>query len=106
MFFPHSYEKSYKSLLDTMMRSDLALKGNFDGVELLIFPSNHLPEKSQRKTIISNLLYVDCLFTYFGHKFKAIVVQSDLGAHLKVSPGRNCLCEAFFLEPCRVKFNR
>ncbi|XP_058206469.1 uncharacterized protein LOC131319981 isoform X4 [Rhododendron vialii] len=43
-----SYEKSYKSLLDTMMRSDLALKGSFDGVELLIFPSNHLPEKSQR----------------------------------------------------------
>ncbi|GMP70926.1 hypothetical protein CsSME_00029550 [Camellia sinensis var. sinensis] len=43
-----SYEKSYKSLLETMMKNDLALKGNFEGVELLIFPSNHLPEKSQR----------------------------------------------------------
>ncbi|THG19056.1 hypothetical protein TEA_014464 [Camellia sinensis var. sinensis] len=42
------YEKSYKSLLETMMKNDLALKGNFEGVELLIFPSNHLPEKSQR----------------------------------------------------------
>ncbi|KAL7003832.1 hypothetical protein U1Q18_004975, partial [Sarracenia purpurea var. burkii] len=48
-----SYEKSYKSLLETMMKGDLALKGNFDGVELLIFPSNHLPEKSQRW----NMLY-------------------------------------------------
>ncbi|XAR56691.1 hypothetical protein NMG60_11037266 [Bertholletia excelsa] len=43
-----SYEKSYKSLLDSMMRSDLALRGSFDGVELLIFPSTCLPEKSQR----------------------------------------------------------
>ncbi|KAL7213870.1 hypothetical protein ACSBR1_026326 [Camellia fascicularis] len=48
-----SYEKSYKSLLETMMKNDLALKGNFDGVELLIFPSNHLPEKFQRW----NMLY-------------------------------------------------
>uniref|UniRef100_A0A5B7AJ90 PHD-type domain-containing protein n=1 Tax=Davidia involucrata TaxID=16924 RepID=A0A5B7AJ90_DAVIN len=43
-----SYEKSYKSLLESMMKSDLALKGNLDGLELLIFPSNQLPEKSQR----------------------------------------------------------
>lgn len=35
------------------MRSDLALKGNIDGVELLIFPSNQLPEKSQRKNCYS-----------------------------------------------------
>lgn len=32
-----------------MIKKDLALKGNLDGVELLIFPSNQLPEKSQRK---------------------------------------------------------
>jgi hypothetical protein len=32
-----------------MIRNDLALKGVFDGVELLIFPSNQLPENSQRK---------------------------------------------------------
>ncbi|XP_059435246.1 uncharacterized protein LOC132168162 isoform X4 [Corylus avellana] len=43
-----SYERDYKSLLDSMMKKDLALKGNLDGVELLIFPSNQLPEKSQR----------------------------------------------------------
>ncbi|XP_027159396.1 uncharacterized protein LOC113760860 isoform X2 [Coffea eugenioides] len=43
-----SYEKSYKVLLDNMMKNDLALKGSFDGFELMIFPSNQLPEKSQR----------------------------------------------------------
>ncbi|XP_057462366.1 uncharacterized protein LOC130752582 isoform X3 [Actinidia eriantha] len=48
-----SYDESYRSLLETMIKNDLALKGNFDGVELLIFPSNHLPEKSQRW----NMLY-------------------------------------------------
>ncbi|MED6182964.1 hypothetical protein PIB30_033566 [Stylosanthes scabra] len=43
-----SYERHYKGLLDHMIRNDLALKGTFDGVELLIFPSNQLPENSQR----------------------------------------------------------
>ncbi|KAL0452282.1 UNVERIFIED_CONTAM: hypothetical protein Slati_1206300 [Sesamum latifolium] len=43
-----SYEKIYKVLLDNMMKKDLALKGNVSGVELLIFPSNQLPDKSQR----------------------------------------------------------
>ncbi|KAL3521770.1 hypothetical protein ACH5RR_019919 [Cinchona calisaya] len=43
-----SYEKSYKVLLDNMMKYDLALKGSFDGFEIMIFPSNQLPEKSQR----------------------------------------------------------
>ncbi|KAG4386225.1 hypothetical protein AAZX31_11G008600 [Glycine max] len=43
-----SYERHYKGLLDHMIRNDLALKGDFDGVELLIFPSNQLPENSQR----------------------------------------------------------
>ncbi|OIV94979.1 hypothetical protein TanjilG_22176 [Lupinus angustifolius] len=43
-----SYERHYKGLLDRMIRNDLALKGIFDGVELLIFPSNQLPENSQR----------------------------------------------------------
>ncbi|KAI4295253.1 hypothetical protein L6164_035319 [Bauhinia variegata] len=43
-----SYERHYKGLLDHVIRNDLALKGIFDGVELLIFPSNQLPEKSQR----------------------------------------------------------
>lgn len=43
-----SYEKNYKSLLESMIKNDLALKGNVDGAELLIFPSNQLPERSQR----------------------------------------------------------
>ncbi|KAE9612834.1 putative chromatin regulator PHD family [Lupinus albus] len=42
-----SYERHYKGLLDHMIRNDLALKGIFDDVELLIFPSNQLPENSQ-----------------------------------------------------------
>ncbi|KAF1001935.1 ASI1-immunoprecipitated protein 2-like isoform X2 [Apium graveolens] len=43
-----SYEKGYKSVLDTIMRNDLALKGNVDGVEILIYSSNQLPMKYQR----------------------------------------------------------
>ncbi|XP_058084997.1 uncharacterized protein LOC131232639 isoform X2 [Magnolia sinica] len=43
-----SYERNYKKLLQNMSENDLALKGNVDGIELLIFPSNQLPEKSQR----------------------------------------------------------
>lgn len=43
-----SYERSYRPLLENMMRDDLAFKGNVAGVEFLIFPSNLLPEGSQR----------------------------------------------------------
>ncbi|MCD7455745.1 hypothetical protein HAX54_029422 [Datura stramonium] len=43
-----SYERCYKTLLENMIRHDTALKANLQGVELLIFPSNRLPEKSQR----------------------------------------------------------
>ncbi|KAL5129678.1 Bromodomain adjacent to zinc finger domain protein 2B [Glycine soja] len=43
-----SYERYYKGLLDHMIRNDLALRGTFDGVELLIFASNQLLEDSQR----------------------------------------------------------
>ncbi|KAJ8649977.1 hypothetical protein MRB53_003000 [Persea americana] len=43
-----SYKRYYKQLLENMLKNDLALKGNFDGIEFLIFPSNCLPEKSQR----------------------------------------------------------
>ncbi|XP_078442882.1 uncharacterized protein LOC144712461 isoform X2 [Wolffia australiana] len=43
-----SYKRGYQKLLETMLKNDLALKGNFDGIELLIFPSNKLPLKSQR----------------------------------------------------------
>ncbi|XVF06832.1 hypothetical protein REPUB_Repub06bG0085100 [Reevesia pubescens] len=43
-----SYEKNYMFILDAMVKNDLALKGTFEGVELLIFPSNQLPENCQR----------------------------------------------------------
>ncbi|XP_077244950.1 ASI1-immunoprecipitated protein 2-like isoform X2 [Tasmannia lanceolata] len=43
-----SYERNYKMLLENLLKNDLALKGNLDGIELLIFASNQLPEKSQR----------------------------------------------------------
>ncbi|KAL5767551.1 hypothetical protein ACOSQ2_014334 [Xanthoceras sorbifolium] len=43
-----SYERNYKGLLDSMIKNDLALKGNQDGIELLIFPSSQLPENCQR----------------------------------------------------------
>lgn len=35
--------------MDSMVKNDLALKGTFEGVELLIFPSNQLPGNCQRK---------------------------------------------------------
>ncbi|XWS38742.1 hypothetical protein CRYUN_Cryun19dG0156500 [Craigia yunnanensis] len=50
-----SYERSYKNLLDRMLKNDFSLKGNFCGVELLIFSSNLLPEKSRRW---NNLLFL------------------------------------------------
>jgi len=38
-----------------MIRNDLALRGTSDGVELLIFASNQLPEDSQRKKLFWTL---------------------------------------------------
>ncbi|KAL1823939.1 hypothetical protein ACET3Z_010717 [Daucus carota] len=49
-FFARDYEsyiKCYKNVVERMMKYDLALKGNLDGAEILIFPSNQLPENSQ-----------------------------------------------------------
>ncbi|XP_072993699.1 uncharacterized protein [Typha latifolia] len=43
-----SYEKNYNKLLENMLKNDLALIGNIDTVELLVFPSKLLPENSQR----------------------------------------------------------
>ncbi|VVA96265.1 unnamed protein product [Arabis nemorensis] len=43
-----SYEKNYKPLVENMIQNDLALKGNLEGVELLIFASNQLPQNCQR----------------------------------------------------------
>ncbi|GAB4857824.1 hypothetical protein Ancab_015729 [Ancistrocladus abbreviatus] len=50
-----SYVRSYKRLLDCMVMNDLVLKADFNGVELLIFPSVVLPERSQRW---NNLLFL------------------------------------------------
>ncbi|GLT81248.1 hypothetical protein SLA2020_526420 [Shorea laevis] len=50
-FFPRdlaSYDRSYKGLVDSMIKNDFCLKGNFGGFELLIFSSNLLPNKAQR----------------------------------------------------------
>ncbi|XP_072961642.1 uncharacterized protein [Typha angustifolia] len=43
-----SYERIYLKLLDNMLENDLALRGNINSIELLIFPSNKLQENSQR----------------------------------------------------------
>ncbi|CAH8362217.1 unnamed protein product [Eruca vesicaria subsp. sativa] len=48
-----SYERNYKPLVDNMMKKDLALKGNLDNIELLVFASNQLPPNCQRW----NMLY-------------------------------------------------
>lgn len=50
-----SYGRNYKSLLEWMIKNDLALKGNLKGIELLIFSSKLLPEKSQRWNALSFL---------------------------------------------------
>ncbi|KAI9089107.1 hypothetical protein K1719_029386 [Acacia pycnantha] len=44
-----SYRTHYSRLLECMTKNDLALRGNFDGDELLIFPPNLLPEQNQRQ---------------------------------------------------------
>ncbi|KAH7659143.1 Zinc finger RING/FYVE/PHD-type protein [Dioscorea alata] len=54
-----SYENNYKKLLENMLKNDLALKGFIDEVELLIFPSNKLPENSQRW---NNLFFLWAVF--------------------------------------------
>ncbi|GMH09218.1 hypothetical protein Nepgr_011058 [Nepenthes gracilis] len=50
-----SYIQSYKRLLECMVMNDLSLKANFNGVELLIFPSVVLPQRSQRWNNLSFL---------------------------------------------------
>lgn len=43
-----SYSRSYKMVLEGMIENDLALEADFDGVQLLVFPSSLLPARSQR----------------------------------------------------------
>ncbi|GMH09133.1 hypothetical protein Nepgr_010973 [Nepenthes gracilis] len=97
-----SYQRTYKNLLENMMEDDLALKGNIDGNELLIFPSNQLPQKSQRWNMLFFLWGVfrgrrNCL----NHK-SGSVQKLDISGSLLVpqdkdvftSPPENqCLCK-------------
>lgn len=39
-----------------MVRGDLSLIANINGTELLIFPSDKLPERIQRKFIFANVI--------------------------------------------------
>ncbi|CAM8941428.1 unnamed protein product [Rhodiola kirilowii] len=71
-----SYEKHYKTLLDHMMRDDLALKGTVNGVEILIFPSSQLPQKSQRW----NMLF----FLWGVFRAKKHNCQSQMGSISKL----------------------
>ncbi|KAG0475977.1 hypothetical protein HPP92_012818 [Vanilla planifolia] len=66
-----SYRSNYSKLLENMLKYDLALKGNIDGVELLIFPSNKLPANSQRW---NRLLFLWGLFK--GRRSSSVEVQS------------------------------
>ncbi|XP_075513192.1 ASI1-immunoprecipitated protein 2-like isoform X2 [Primulina tabacum] len=70
-----SYNKIYKVWLENIMKNDLALKGNVNGVELLIFPSNQLPENSQRWNM---------LFFLWG------VFRGKMESHLEHMPDNRC----------------
>ncbi|XP_044950311.1 uncharacterized protein LOC123399987 isoform X2 [Hordeum vulgare subsp. vulgare] len=43
-----SYERHYSKLVERMLTGDLALRGNIETAELLIFPSNILPKSFRR----------------------------------------------------------
>ncbi|CAH8271313.1 unnamed protein product [Arabidopsis lyrata] len=87
-----SYERNYKPLVDNMIKNDLALKGNLDNVDLLIFASNQLPSKCQRW----NMLYF--LWGVFQGR-KEICTNSQKSTSLPTSNGLPCdrdpneLCE-------------
>ena len=48
----YSYQRSYRVLLEGMTNNDLALEANFGDFQLLVFPSNLLPLRSQCKNHI------------------------------------------------------
>ncbi|MBA0773284.1 hypothetical protein Gotri_008571 [Gossypium trilobum] len=76
-----SFERSYKNLLDRMIKYDFSLKGNFGGFELLIFPSNLLPEKSQRW---NNMLFLWGVFR--GKRVQCSEQISVMSASEKLFP--------------------
>jgi hypothetical protein len=48
----NSYERAYRRILEEMLLGDLSLTTNIGGTELLIFPSDKLPERTQRKVYL------------------------------------------------------
>ncbi|KAG4171426.1 hypothetical protein ERO13_A12G208600v2 [Gossypium hirsutum] len=79
-----SYERSYKNLLDRMIKYDFSLKGNFGGFELLIFPSNLLPEKSQ---CWNNMLFLWGVFR--GKMFQCSEQISAMSCEKLFTPGKS-----------------
>ncbi|KAG1362053.1 hypothetical protein COCNU_10G002720 [Cocos nucifera] len=67
-----SYESTYGKLLENMLKNDLALRGNINDFELLIFPSNKLPENCQRW----NMLFF--LWGVFRGRTDCLKVMPDL----------------------------
>ncbi|VFR01039.1 unnamed protein product [Cuscuta campestris] len=86
-----SYEKSYKVLLGNMVKQDLALQGKVEGIELLIFPSNQLPEKFKRWNMMLFLWGV-----FRGKKANAPSLQHFPGAEKPIS--RNIAMATTFPE--------
>ncbi|CAI0565914.1 unnamed protein product [Linum tenue] len=96
-----SYKKHYKGLLDNAMKRDLAFKGYFDDVELLIFPSTQLPEDSQRWNMMFFLWGVfkgrrsssyDCLRKPVIPSLNLVVQDEEMPASNALSVAR-CLPE-------------
>ena len=58
LFLPKfcSFEKFRHNLVDKMVSRDLVLRAHVDDAELLIFPSDKLSEKFQRKILIMDHL--------------------------------------------------
>eukprot|EP00252_Welwitschia_mirabilis_P002705 TRINITY_DN12662_c0_g1_i1.p1 TRINITY_DN12662_c0_g1~~TRINITY_DN12662_c0_g1_i1.p1 ORF type:complete len:1679 (-),score=401.09 TRINITY_DN12662_c0_g1_i1:487-5523(-) len=83
-----SFERSYRKILDHMVNNDYALRGNCDGVDLLIFPSNQLPAQSQRW---NRLLYLwgvfrerksNCIETLpYQEKGLGQLLANNIGGH-------------------------
>ncbi|KAL9231198.1 hypothetical protein vseg_006455 [Gypsophila vaccaria] len=86
-----SYGRSYKTLLDRMIEKDLVLEASFDGVQLIVLPSNLLPVASQKWNSLYFLWGVcklrkidDCRLHLPGadvatsnkHSFKSVICES------------------------------
>ncbi|KAL5704315.1 hypothetical protein ACHQM5_022760 [Ranunculus cassubicifolius] len=93
-----SYVRSYQSLVENMMKNDLALKAILNGIELLIFPSNQLCEKSKRW----NMFYF--LWGVFRAKKPNISEQRDppvkiCAANLNVNPMEENISSSIAVTP-------